>query len=399
MINRDRVDRIQIALRDNQLDLLVCSLPMNVLLLSGYWPVVGTSVAIASSDGKIRLIAPEDEEELAKGGWADEVRTFRPGSLDEIVTAAEAVQAPLRRVAASITSTGTRIGFEALETSEPVTYAAMHLYGCSMRDLLKEVFPSATLMPADEFLSDLRARKTDLEISRIRTACQIAGWAFESGSRQLKPGATELEAANAFRDLLSANPVNHPNLQRADGFAWCMSGANSALASGAYARSRAKKIEAGDLVLTHCNSYADGYWTDITRTYSLGREDERHHRIRDAVFAAREAAFARIAPGALAADVDAAAREVLRERGFGPEFKHGTGHGVGFGAINADDKPRIHPKSNDVLETGMVFNVEPAVYFDGYGGIRHCDMVAVTDRGYELLTPFQCEMDELALAM
>jgi Xaa-Pro aminopeptidase len=98
-----------------------------------------------------------------------------------------------------------------------------------------------------------------------------------------------------------------------------------------------------------------------------------------------------------AADVDAAAREVLKTRGFGPQFKHSTGHGVGFSALDANAKPRLHPKSGDTLEPGMVFNVEPAIYFDGYGGMRHCDMVAVTDSGAELLTPFQCSTDDLAV--
>lgn len=397
MADGERVDRIRNELRENQFDLLVCSLPMNVLLLSGYWPVVGTSVVIASAEGKISLIAPNDEEELANRGWADEVRTFQPGSLDEIITAEEAVLSPLRRALANISQAGARIGYEAFGTTEPVTYSAMHLYGGSMPTLLNEACAKAVLAPADDLLSDLRARKTDLEISRIRTSCLIAGKAFENGSRQLKAGTTEIDAANAFRNPLSASLPDHPDVQRADGFVWCMSGANSALASGAYARSRPKAIEPGDLVLTHCNSYADGYWTDITRTYSSTRADDRQHRMREAVFAARKAALSRIAPGALAADVDRAAREVLGEHGFGPQFKHGAGHGVGFGAISASDKPRIHPKSTDVLEAGMVFNVEPAVYFDGYGGIRHCDMVAVTDKEYELLTPFQSNADELAL--
>jgi Xaa-Pro aminopeptidase len=98
------------------------------------------------------------------------------------------------------------------------------------------------------------------------------------------------------------------------------------------------------------------------------------------------------------AEVDAAARNVLRERGFGPQFKHGTGHGVGYSAISANAKPRIHPRSEDTLEPGMTFNIEPAIYFEGYGGIRHCDLVTITESGFELLTPFQCRVSELALS-
>jgi Xaa-Pro aminopeptidase len=173
-----------------------------------------------------------------------------------------------------------------------------------------------------------------------------------------------------------------------------MSGPNAAKAHGAYARSRARRLKAGDLVLIHCNSYADSYWTDVTRTYRLGSGDERLY---DAVFAARSAALAAIQVGAKASAVDRAARAVLEARGLGRQFKHSSGHGVGFAAINHNALPRLHPKSDDVLEAGMVFNVEPAVYLDGLGGLRHCDVVALTANGAEVLTPFQAGPAELTI--
>jgi Xaa-Pro dipeptidase len=246
-------------------------------------------------------------------------------------------------------------------------------------------------------LTELRARNTCVEIERIRTACRIAEQAFRRGASRIEIGVTEVGMAAAFRQPLSECLVDFPELGRADGFTWCMSGANAALAGGAFARSRGKRLDAGDLVLVHLNSYADGYWTDITRTYSLGTPDDQRRAMYDAVFAARHAALDAIHPGAKAAAVDAAARDVLDARGFGAQFTHATGHGVGLSAISAEAKPRVHPASPDTLQPGMVFNVEPAIYIEGYGGIRHCDMVAVTDTGTELLTPFQCALDELVV--
>ena len=395
--NRERADRIQSALRKNQWDLLVCALPKNVLLLSGYWPVVGTGVAVASVDGEVLLLVPEDEEELAKVGWADEVRTFKPGSLDKLTRAAEAIRAPLKDMLKRFSGNGIGAGFEASETSEPASYAAIHLYGGEMKALLEETLSQPALHSAGNGLADLRAVKTPFEIDRLRTAGKIAGRAFQQGSEQIKIGDSEVAAAARFRQPLSECLVDFEELQRADGFAWCMSGSNSALAAGAYARSRAKAIEAGDLVLVHMNSYADGYWTDVTRTFVIGKPDDRQTEMYEAIDAARHAALGAIRPGVKAAEVDSAARDVLKKRGFGPHFKHSTGHGIGFSAIDANAKPRIHPKSPDTLEAGMVFNVEPAIYFDGYGGIRHCDMVAVTESGVELVTPFQCCMNELVL--
>jgi Xaa-Pro aminopeptidase len=269
----------------------------------------------------------------------------------------------------------------------------MHIYGAGMADLLTTCFPQSVLIPADEILKDLRTRKTSVEIERVRTACEIAGGAFVEAARSGWAGNSEIDVANRVRNGLSSGMKNHPAIRRADGFAWCMSGPNSALAAAAYARSRDRQIESGDLVLIHCNSYADGYWTDITRTWCAGEPDGRTKDIFDAVFAAREAALAAIQPGVSAASVDRAARETMQENGFGAAFKHSTGHGVGFEAINAEARPRLHPASPDILEPGMIFNVEPAAYFEGYGGVRHCDVVAVTERGCDLLTPFQCNKE------
>ncbi|MFI5241661.1 MAG: M24 family metallopeptidase, partial [Gemmatimonadales bacterium] len=76
---------------------------------------------------------------------------------------------------------------------------------------------------------------------------------------------------------------------------------------------------------------------------------------------------------------------------------HSTGHGVGFVAIDARAHPRLHPASTDVLRAGMVCNVEPAIYVDGYCGLRHCDMIAVTEAGAEVLTPFHERLEDLVL--
>jgi Xaa-Pro aminopeptidase/Xaa-Pro dipeptidase len=178
-----------------------------------------------------------------------------------------------------------------------------------------------------------------------------------------------------------------------------MSGPNAYHAFAAYQRSRGRRLQSGDLVLVHCNSYVGGYWTDVTRTYCLGRPTGRQRQMYDAVFAAREAALAAICPGARASDVDRAARDVMRRRGFGDAFKHPTGHGVGFAAIDHNAPPRLHPASADVLEPGMVFNVEPGIYIQGECGMRHCDMVAITPAGCELLTPFQGDVASLTVGV
>lgn len=167
-----------------------------------------------------------------------------------------------------------------------------------------------------------------------------------------------------------------------------MSGPNSATAAAAYARTRQRAIEDGDLVMVHANTCADGYWTDLTRTYAVGVESNLQREMRAAIDDARAAGLRSIKPGVKAADVDRAVRAVMNTAGFGKAFKHAAGHGVGFAAANPNGRPRIHPLSPDVLEAGMTFNLEPAAYFDGVGGMRHCDVISVTPTGATVITDF-----------
>jgi Xaa-Pro aminopeptidase len=276
-----------------------------------------------------------------------------------------------------------RLGVETAEATVPVGYSALHIYGGRLRELLAQ----HEIVPADEMLARLRSVKTVREVECIRTACAVAAKGFASAAAALSAGRSELDIALAARHqfvLPEANEGEH----RADGFAWCMSGPNSADAGAAFARSQSRHIEANDTVLLHANSYLDGYWTDITRTFVDGEPSTLLRSLRMVIEEAREAALAAIKPGATAKSIDAAARAVIHKSGYGDRFTHGLGHEVGFGAINAHDRPRLHPASPDVLEAGMIFNVEPAIYLPNVCGVRHCDMVLVTERGAEVITPW-----------
>jgi Xaa-Pro dipeptidase len=393
----DRIERIVAALHETRLDALVCTLPSNVLLLTGYWPVVGTSVAVATREGAVGLVVPFDEEDLALAGWADVREPFQPGSLAELRPLVEVIRPALGRVLERLGVGSGRVGYERGPMLEPSSYAGTNRYGAALRDLLLDCCPGVGLFGADEILAGLRAVLTPRELDRLRIACRVAEDAFRSGAARVVPGATEREVAAIFRATLEAYAdTGGDPTARAGGFVFCMSGPDAALADRAYARTRARRIQPGDLVMVHCNSFVNGLWTDITRTYHPGPVDDGARPVIEAVLAARRAALEAIAPGVLAREVDRAARDVLRQRGFGNYFRHGTGHGVGFAAIDHNARPRLHPASNDVLEAGMVFNVEPAVYLEGKGGVRQCEMVAVHRGGAELLTPFQNRLAELA---
>jgi Xaa-Pro aminopeptidase len=393
----ERIDRIRRSLAAFGLDALACARPSNVLMLSGYWPVVGTAVALATADGRVAVVAPKDEEDLARESAAD-VYPFEPGSLHELRSVREAIRGPLADAARALGIGRGRVGHDAGAAFEPSPYAALHSYGRDLPALLAGALPGIAGIDAIGVLRSLRAVLTSSELSRVREACALAAGAFAEGAAGMHVGMTEAEAAAVFRPPLSAGDPGLLDRTRADGFVYCMSGPNAYHASAAYQRSRGRRLERGDLALVHCNSYVGGYWTDITRTYTLGEPDDRARRMYDAVFDARSAALAAVRPGARGRDVDRAARDVIRRHGFGDDaFPHGTGHGVGFAAIDHTARPRLHPASDDVLEPGMAFNVEPAIYVERYGGLRHCDMVVVTPTGAEVLTPFQSAPGELRL--
>jgi Xaa-Pro aminopeptidase len=327
------------------------------------------------------------------------VRTFEPDSLTRLTSVAEAAREPLAALLQDLDLTQAHIGYEEGESYEVVTYPAMHLYGSAMADLLWAAAPKATQRSGAEALPPLRSALVPDEVERVRAACRVAEAAFRVGAQAICAGQTEAEVAAQFAAPLSVDGLTYPDVTRAGGFVYCMSGPRSAQAGGAYARSSSRTLQEGDLVLVHCNSYVDGYWIDITRTYCLGEPDERQRAMYAAIEAARVAALTTLAPGVRAADVDGAARDALTRCGFGADFTHGVGHNVGFSAISMQYPPRLHPASPDLLAPGMTFNIEPAIYIQGYGGMRHCDVVTLGEAGPVVLTPFRGELDQLIIRL
>lgn len=368
---------------------LVCTRNLNVLLASGFWPVTGNAVAVVTDEPRVALVVPEDARTLASRGWADRIETYQLGSLDKLEAVPAGlfgtVEAILRPLAGGLQ----KIGIEMGPAHLPAAYASVHVYGDALHARLAQTFSRAALAAADDLLAGQRMQPTPLEQDGIRESCAIAAEAYRRGVSELRAGVPESDAVIGFRRAFAERATRQPSVSRADSFFYCMSGANAATAWAAFQQSRSTPLAHGVPILLHCNSYADGYWTDLTRTYVIGQPDEQLRRVFDALARARDAALAAIKPGVAAREVDHAARSVLEQAGFGAAFRHGLGHGVGFSAIDHNEPPRIHPASHEVLEEGMVFNIEPGIYIDGWGGARDCNMVAVTAAGCELLSPFQ----------
>jgi Xaa-Pro aminopeptidase len=374
------------TLQHSDLDFLISFSPTRVLLLTGYWPVIGASVAIATRRGEVFAIVPEDEMELASATSDVQLTSYHPHSLDRLTSTSDALGGPLRQMAKRLSLAGGKIGADLRDDLEPASYQSGNHFRTSLLQLLHEAFSNLAVVSADALLDRLESIKTATEINLLRHASQLASKAFAAASSLIGAGRCEDEVAAELEAVF--NRSANDGFERGRGYFFCMSGSNSAKASGAYARTRRRVIEEGDLVMIHANTVGDGFWTDITRTFVVGEPSEQQQKMREAIMQARGAALKAIKPDAQASAVDAAARDVLKAHGFGAEFKDSTGHGVGFAAANPNALPRIHPHSPDILAPGMTFNIEPAIYIDGIGGMRHCDVVACTGSGAEVLTNF-----------
>lgn len=384
---RERRSRIIAALINSKLDALLCSSSTEVLLLTGYWPVMSASIAIHTADGDVRLIVPEDEMELAKKTSSAKLISYKPAGLNTLQSPMDLLRASLTEALADLGFEKARLGLQMSEGVQPSSYAMSYQFRSSLLELLKQLMPSGSFEPCDDLLESLKAVKTPGELDLLENACKVAAAAFARAETAIEAGLRETDVAAAVQSAFETAPSAR-RFERSYGYFFCMSGPNSAKAAAAFARTRDRRLETGDLVMIHGNTCADGYWTDITRTYTVGEPSGRQVEMRRAIMQARAAGLAAIRPGVPGCDVDHAVRSVMEQHGLGEAFKHSAGHEVGFAAANPNGMPRIHPLSHDILEAGMTFNVEPAAYFDGYGGMRHCDLIAVTDDGSKVLTQF-----------
>lgn len=230
------------------------------------------------------------------------------------------------------------------------------------------------LVDAGPEIKRRRLIKTDDEIEKLQRAASITDAAGEKVIAGLRPGQTEVEVAlliaAAIGDLGGA--LSFPPLVQ--------SGPNSAMP---HLEPTHRKIAAGDFVLLDFGAAFAGYKADSTRMAFIGEPGRKHREIHDIVLAGHDAAIGAVRAGVATGDIDAAARRVLEAGGYGKEFIHRIGHGIG---LEDHEDPSLDPGSRTVLEAGMVFTVEPGVYVAGLGGVRIEDDVVVEEGGCRVLT-------------
>jgi Xaa-Pro aminopeptidase len=268
----------------------------------------------------------------------------------------------------------------ALRGRQAVGIEAEHVT-VSERKRLNDLLPARLrLKNASALVERLRMVKDEEELALIRSAVNLGARLFDRALEVIRPGVKESEVAAEME--YAARRAGAEEMSFSTIIA---SGARSALPHG---RASGQPIKPGGFVVCDFGVILGGYCSDQTRTVWVGADQkgapQDARAAYEAVLEAQQAAIAAVRPGAKVGEVDAAARKVLRKRGLGRYFTHSTGHGVG---LEIHEAPRVAAGQNDVLRPGMVITIEPGVYFPGKWGVRIEDMVAVTERGCDVLTP------------
>ena len=353
-----RQKKFQQTLEVQKLDGFIVTHPANLRYLCGY----------TGSNGLLLFLAGR-RIFFTDGRYTQQARDEVHGA--RIVIAKGALLTDAGKIIGNLPSAS--IGFEADHTS--VAAAA---------PLRKLVHHGVRWKPASGLIMQQRLIKDADELAVIRDAVRLGASIYEEARAFIRPGTRESEVAGKLEYAARRDG--------ADGMSFdtiVAAGKRGALPHG---RASAQPIPRRGFVVVDSGVILRGYCSDMTRTVHVGRVSREERRWYEAVLQAQLAGIAAVIPGKMAAEVDHAARQVLRRAKLDRYFTHSTGHGVG---LEIHEPPRLGKGQLERLEPGMVITIEPGIYIPGKGGIRIEDMVLVTESGCEILTPVTKELVEI----
>ena len=345
-----RCQKVRRFLTSKNLDALLISNPVNVRYLSGFTGgdsmlVLCRDGATLLSDGRFTLQIEEECPDI------DDVH-IRPTS--------ESMPTAIAKVYGK--SKSGRLGVEA----ESLTLGE--------HERIADKLPKAEIVPTRGVVETLRQIKDRSEIDAIRKAIDAAACAFEDVLSNLRREQTEIDIRNEIEHqmkLHGAEDKSFPTIVAA--------GARAALT---HAVPSSQKISGHPMLLVDWGAVVDGYMSDLTRVVVFS-PTKKLRTIYETVLKAQLAAIDAIKPGKTSEEIDAVARNIIKDAGFGKAFNHGLGHSLG---LEIHEGPRLRSDHQTVLKPGMVLTVEPGIYLKGWGGVRIEDDVLVTKTGCEVLS-------------
>jgi Xaa-Pro dipeptidase len=248
--------------------------------------------------------------------------------------------------------------------------------------LIESAAPQSEYVSAEESLASLRSIKEPGELEAMRNAVKIAEKALLETLPMVKAGVTEKHIASE----LTLQLLRHGSEPEIPFSPIVSSGPNSA---NPHASPTDRRLEAGDLLVIDWGATWNGYISDITRTFAVQYADAEMTKVAQIVAEANAAGRLAAGPEVTAAEVDAAARTVIQNSGYGDFFTHRTGHGIG---MEGHEAPYIRSGNDQPLQPGMTFTVEPGIYLPGRNGVRIEDNVVITATGIKCLTSLAREL-------
>ncbi len=372
---------IQQFLDSRQLDGLLLLLPENILFGSGCWPSTAAALLISSS-GNSTLVVPKPDVAFIPKGWKGDVLPYDTRLEDDpsdlfivkLLQSAVGNGGKKKRFGCDRsmeTIAGTHIGGEA-RVPGPRFYA-----------LLAELMPAVEFVDVTSWIYEARMVKTPEEIRCLKRCAEVVDHALRLARTKAAPGMRETELSAIIEGEIQSYGIGYKEGRRARGFAFVMSGPeNTAGAWAAYNISTDRRIQEGDLVLIELDSHVDGYWSDLTRTWVVGKASEKQREIWSVVHESQQRTVEWLKVGSKISRIDGVARDFITSRGYGRNFPHHIGHGVGFAFHEA---PYLDPPSRVAtdwdVQSGMVFAIEPGIYIDGWGGVRIEDNIVMNEAG------------------
>jgi Xaa-Pro aminopeptidase len=257
----------------------------------------------------------------------------------------------------------TQVGFESAHT----TVSAFKEFSACLQQ--------CELVAINETLDQIRSVKDSGEIEQLSIVARLASESLLSVLDLIKPGVSEKTIARELEIEMIR--------RGAEGRSFDFIVASGERGSMPHGRASDKLISSDELVTIDFGAVLNGFNSDETVTVAVGRPEDRLCRIYSVVKEAHDLAIAAVKPGIACCELDRIAREHIKSSGYGEYFGHGLGHGLG---LEIHEKPVISPRTNLLVEAGMVFTIEPGIYIPGLGGVRIEDTLAVTEQGCRLLT-------------
>ncbi len=240
---------------------------------------------------------------------------------------------------------------------------------------LCEACKAYSFEPASGSINTCRMVKDDAELARLAKAEAIGDAAFSYILDRLKPGITEAEIALELEFFMKRQGASRLSFDTI-----AASGPNSSMP---HAQVTNRRVEKGDFVTMDFGCVYQGYCSDMTRTVAVGTPTEEMKKVYQIVLDANLRAMDSIREGVRCSEIDAAARDYIRDCGYGAYFGHGLGHGVG---LDIHEEPRFSPKCDVITRENMVITDEPGIYLPGRFGVRIEDLVVVKKDGFETLS-------------